>query len=56
MAKVLRCSPEVAERLIRRLLKKGLVVGIVKEGEANSPWISRADVVLIVKNANARKH
>jgi hypothetical protein len=54
MGKVLRCSPEVAERLSKRLLKKGLVVGLVKESEATSPWINRADVVLIVKDAKAR--
>ncbi len=56
MAKVLKCSPEVAERLSKRLLKKGLVVGIVKEAEAVSSWINMADVVLIVKDGKARKH
>jgi hypothetical protein len=54
MGKVLRCSPEVVERLSKRLLRKGLVVGLVKETEANSPWINRADVVLIVKNGKSR--
>ena len=56
MGKVLRCSPEVAERLSKRLLKKGLVVGIVKEGEKVSHWANKADVVLIVKDAKAGKH
>jgi hypothetical protein len=56
MAKVIRCSPEVAERLSRRLLKKGLVVAIVKESEAISPWANKADVVLIIKDAKGRKH
>jgi hypothetical protein len=56
VAKVLKCSPEVAERLSKRLLKKGLAVGIVKEAEAVSSWVNRADVVLIVKDAKARKH
>ena len=54
MGKVIKCSPEVAERLSKRLLKKGSAVGLVKESEATSPWINRADIVLIVKNAKAR--
>lgn len=56
MVKVLRCSPEVAERLSKRLLKKGLVVGFLKEGEEVSPWINKADVVLIVKSGKAKQH
>jgi hypothetical protein len=56
MVKVLRCSPEVAERLSKRFLKKGLVVGVVKETELSSSWLNRADVVLIVKDGKARKH
>jgi hypothetical protein len=56
MGKVLRCSPEVAERLSKRLLKKGLVVGIVKEGEKVSHWVDMADVVLLIKDGKARKH
>jgi len=56
MGKVIKCSPEVAERLSKRLLKKGLVVGIVKEGEEVSYWLNRADVVLLIKDAKARKH
>jgi len=52
--KVLRCSPEIAERLSKRLLRKGLVVGFLKEGDAVSPWINRADVVFIVKDGKAR--
>ena len=56
MGKVINCPPEVAERLSKRLLKKGLVVGIVKEGEAVSRWANKADVVLIVKDAKARNH
>jgi hypothetical protein len=50
VGKVLKCSPEVAEKLSKRLLRKGLVVGIVKETEAASPWANKADVVLIVKD------
>jgi hypothetical protein len=56
VGKVLKCSPEVAEKLSKRLLKKGLVVGLVKETEPTSSWIDRADVVLVVKDAKARKH
>jgi hypothetical protein len=56
VGKVIKCSPEVAERLSRRLLKKGLVVAVVKEVSSNSPWINRADVVLVVKDADTRKH
>jgi len=56
VGKVLRCSPEVAERLSKRLLKKGLVVGLVKEGEEVSHWVNKADVVLMVKDGKARKH
>jgi len=56
VAKVIKCSPEVAERLTKRLLKKGLVVGIVKETETLPPWASRADVILIVKDEKERKH
>jgi len=55
MGKVIKCPPEVAERLSKRLLKKGLVVGIVKETEAVSSWANRADVVLVVKDGKARK-
>jgi len=55
MAKVMKCSPEVAERLSKRLLKKGLVVGIVKEGERVSYWTNKADVVLIIKDGKTRK-
>ncbi len=54
MAKVIKCSTEVAERLSRRLLKKGLIVGLLKETETTSSWINRADVVLIVKDAKTR--
>ena len=50
MGKVIKCSSEVAERLSKRLLKKGLVVGIVKEGKEVSRWVNKADVVLIVKD------
>jgi hypothetical protein len=50
VGKVLKCSPEVAERLSKRLLRKGLVVGIVKETEAVSSWVNKADVVLIVRD------
>ena len=56
MGKVIKCSSEVAERLSKRLLKKGLVVGLVKETETLPPWANRADVVLIIKDATARKH
>jgi hypothetical protein len=56
MAKVLKCSPEIAERLSKRLLRKGLVVGFLKEGEVVSPWVNKADVVLIVKDGKDGKH
>jgi len=54
VGKVIKCSPEVAERLSKRLLKKGLVVGVVKEGEEVSPWANKADVVLVVKDGKGR--
>jgi len=54
MGKVIKCSPEVAERLSKRLLKKGLVVGLIKEGQDVSRWVNKADVVLIVKDGRGR--
>jgi hypothetical protein len=55
MSKILECSPHVAERLRRRLIKKGLVVGVIKQGEKFSSWVSKAHVILVIKDEEGSK-
>ena len=48
--KVLKVDRAKAKRLEERLLRKGLVVGFAEEEEINNPLLSKADVVLVVKD------
>jgi hypothetical protein len=55
MSKILECTPDVAERLRKRLIKRGLVVGMVKQGEKLSSWASKSHVILVIKNEEGNR-